>query len=200
MRLLFRLLLPAVLWLAGCTVPPPGKDGNAGLPDGGGLRDAVILIIRHAEKSEVGPGLSAAGQAHVQGYIRYFQKTAAGSAAPKLSYVVAAADSTNSHRPRLTLQPLAQALGLDLELKFASQQSRELAQELTSRPHGKVILICWRHGKIPDLLQALGAKPNKLLPHGVWPEDDYRRAIELRYDQRGRLLPGGATLMAEGLE
>jgi Ketopantoate reductase PanE/ApbA len=48
-----------------------------------------------------------------------------------------------------------------------------LADELRSGPYSnKNILVCWHHGKIPELLASLGADPQKLLPpKGKWPED-----------------------------
>ena len=204
MKLSFCWLLPVVLCLTACENPRPGKDRNAGaggtgLAAGGGLNDAVVLIIRHAEKPDIGSGLSLKGQERVQSYVRYFKQMATNSTPLSLSYLVAAADSKNSQRPRLTVEPLSQALGLEPELKFTSLQSRELARELRTKPHGKCILICWRHGKIPDLLQALGVKPSKLLPHGIWPEDEYGWVLQLRYNHKGHLIPGGAKCIVEGL-
>ena len=204
MKLSLCLLLPLVLCLAACENIHPGKDRNAegesnGLASGGGLQDAVVLIIRHAEKPDSGPGLSAAGQERAQGYVQYFTRLATNPTPLHLSYLVAAADSPNSHRPHLTVEPLSRALGLELELNFSSLESLELARELRTKPHGKHILICWRHGKIPDLVQALGVKPTKLLPHGIWPEDEYGWVLQLRFDQKGHLIPGGATRIAEGL-
>ncbi|PSJ51056.1 hypothetical protein C7I85_29795 [Mesorhizobium soli] len=38
----------------------------------GNLADATVLILRHADKPDHGPGLSAAGDARAIAYARYF--------------------------------------------------------------------------------------------------------------------------------
>ena len=112
---------------------------------------------------------------------------------------MAAADSSNSHRPRLTLEPLSQSLGLPLDIRYKNKESDQLAAELQSRPHGRHILICWHHGQIPALLQALGADPAKLLPGGKWPDDVFSWVIQLRYDEQGRLIFGETKRVSENL-
>jgi len=62
-----------------------------------------------------------------------------------------------------------------------------------------VILICWRHGNIPALLRALGAKPGDLLPRGKWPNSVYDWVILLSYDHDGRLIPASARRINEHL-
>jgi hypothetical protein len=76
-----------------------------------------------------------------------------------------------------------------LNLSFNDKQNQELVRELQSKPHGRVILICWRHGNIPPLVKALGADPDKLIPGGKWPDDEYGWLLQLSYDPEGRLIP-----------
>lgn len=152
------------------------------------LSDATILIIRHAEKPEFGAGLSSEGRARAQAYVGYFQNFRLDSKPLRLDYLVAADDSDHSQRTRLTLEPLAESIGLRPDLRFQARQSVELANELRSRMHGKTILICWRHHEIPDLLRALGADPQRLLPDGQWPAQQFGWVLELRYNHQGRLL------------
>jgi hypothetical protein len=104
----------------------------------------------------------------------------------KLNYLFATADSRNSHRPRLTIGPTSKELGLTIDSQFNNNQVLALVDEIESRPHGN-ILICWHHGKIPQLLRALGVDPKSLLPHGKWPDDVFDWLIELRYDENGHL-------------
>src|SRR5215475_11683247 len=73
------------------------------------LSDATILIIRHAEKPEIGTGLSSEGQARAESYVKYFQNFSFKSEAVQLDYLVAADDSDHSQRSRLTLEPLGRA-------------------------------------------------------------------------------------------
>ena len=42
---------------------------------------------------------------------------------------------------------------------------------------GKVVLVVWHHGKIPQLTQALVATP----PYNPWPEDQYDRIWRIDY-------------------
>ena len=163
------------------------------------LSNATIFVIRHAEKPEIGSGLSAEGQARAQAYVRYFQSLRPDSHPLHLDYLVAADDSEHSQRSRLTLEPLAQAIGLKPDLRFQSKQPEQLAQELQSRSHGENILICWHHREIPALLEALGAEPGRLLPQGEWPSQQFGWMIELRYDLQGRLIKGKSRRIKEHL-
>jgi hypothetical protein len=180
-----KLLICGLLALAIPTVivAKPPKDENASA-----LKNAVILIIRHAEKPDKGHGLSAAGEARARAYVNYFEHFAINGQPLRLDHLFATADSSSSHRPVLTIEPTAKALGLAIDSRFNDNQFSELAHEIQSRPNGTNILICWHHGEIPQLLRALGADPKKLLPKGKWPDDEFDWLIELRYDQNGRLL------------
>lgn len=163
--------------------PQPADAGCAG------LRDAVVLIIRHAEKPATGPDLTDKGRQRAGAYAAYFKTLAIDSKPLKPDYLVAAADSSASERPRLTLEPLCKALGRTIDLRFKAKEDRELAEDLRATPHGQCILICWHHGKIPDLTKELGADPAKLLPNGKWPEQEYGWILVLHYDSEGRLIP-----------
>jgi len=163
------------------------------------LSDATILIIRHAEKPEVGTGLSPEGEARAQAYVHYFQNFRVKSEPMKFDYLVAAIDSDHSQRSRLTLEPLSTAIGLKPDLRFQAKRPQELARELLSRQHGKAILICWHHKEIPELLKSLGADPDHLLPGGEWPVQQFGWVLELRYDHDGQLLQNKTKRIKEHL-
>jgi hypothetical protein len=163
------------------------------------LQDAVILIVRHAEKPESGQGLSTEGVKRAEAYVDYFKSFQVDSRLLKLDCLFAAADSKSSHRPRLTLTPLSQALKLPLNTRFKEKDFQGLANEIQSTAHGKHMLICWHHGAIPDLLHALGADPVKLIPNGKWPGSIFGWLIELRYDHDGRLMSGECRRINEHL-
>jgi hypothetical protein len=158
-------------------------------PGCGGLKDATVLIIRHAEKPDVGSELTAKGQQRAEEYAKYFRELKIDSRPVEPDYLAAAADSAASKRPRLTLEPLGKALGMTLDLRFKAKEDAKLAAELCAKPHGRNILICWHHGKIPDLVKALGADPAKILPNGTWPDGEFGWVLVLRYDGDGRLIP-----------
>lgn len=151
------------------------------------LANTVILIIRHAEKPDAGSGLSAAGQERARAYVGYFKNFQIDGHASPPDCLFATADSRESSRPRLTLEPTSHALGLPIDSRFKDKNYQKLADELRARPHGKVILIAWHHGEIPNLIEALGVDPGKVIPNDKWPGDVFGWLIELRYDADGRL-------------
>lgn len=161
------------------------------------LKDATVLIIRHAEKPENGSGLTPAGEERAKAYVNYFKNLTLDGQPVKLDSIFAAADSKKSQRPRLTIEPTSRALGLPINSQFGDKDFKELAKELAAKPHGKAILIAWHHGEIPALLTSLGAAPNDILPKGKWSEDVFGWMIELRYDSDGHLAK--ATLIKEKL-
>ena len=152
-----------------------------------GPKDAVVLIIRHAEDGGPGQALAPRGQERAEAYKDYFLKFTVDSKPQEPTVIFAAKDSKKSHRPRLTMEPFAKAANLKIDTRFGNNQSADLAADLRANQQGKVILICWRHPYVPDLLRALGASPEDLLPRGKWPGSVYDWVILLSYDQQGRL-------------
>lgn len=164
-----------------------------------GLKDSVVLIVRHAEKPASGDMLSPAGEARAQAYVAYFKNFTVDGKAMAPEHLFACADSKASHRPRLTLEPLSKALGLKIDDRFTDKQSDALARELGSKERRGCILISWHHSYIPDLLKALGADAAELLPKGKWPDPVFGWVIQLRFDHEGRLIPSEARRINEGL-
>jgi len=187
---MYRYLFTALLFASTLTLAADSQDGP---------KDAVVLIIRHAEKPDTGPGLSPSGQQRAEAYKHYFRKFTVDSKRLRIDAIFAAKDSKQSQRPRLTVEPFAKAAKLRIDTRFSSNRSAELAAALRATQQGKRILISWRHGDIPDLLRALGAKPESLLPRGKWPDPVFDWVILLSYDQDGRLIPAGTKRINEHL-
>jgi len=154
-----------------------------------GPKNSVVLIIRHAENPANGHGLSPRGKERAEAYKNYFLNFTVDSKRLEPNAVVVAADSKQSHRPRLTVEPFAKAAKLPIDNRFANKQPADLAAGLRASYQGKVILVCWHHGQIPDLLRALGAAPETLLPNGKWPRDVYDWVIMVSFDENGRVIP-----------
>src|SRR5436305_8571501 len=187
---MYRCLFIAVFFASTLTLPADSQSGP---------KDAVVLIIRHAEDADSGDGISPLGERRAEAYKNYFLNFAVDSRRLEPNVVLAAKDSKQSHRPRLTVEPFAKAAKLPIDTRFGNNQSVELAADLRANHQGKVILICWRHGNIPALLRALGAKPEDLLPRGKWPNSVYDWVILLSYDQDGRLIPASTRRINEHL-
>jgi hypothetical protein len=164
-----------------------------------GPKNSVVLIIRHAEDGGEGQDLAPRGHERAEAYKNYFLNFTVDSKRLEPAVILAAKDSKKSHRPRLTVEPFAKAAKLKIDTRFGNSQSTQLAADLRANHQGKVILICWRHPYVPDLLRALGAKPEDLLPRGKWPGAVYDWVILLSFDQDGRLIPGSSRRINEHL-
>lgn len=151
------------------------------------LANATVLIVRHAEKPDEGSGLTAQGLARAQAYAHYFHPFVLDGHAVEMGVLYAAFDTKGSARPRLTLEPLSKATGLALDLRFSSDDPAALVKHLRDEAHAQPVLICWRHKRIPALLEAFGADAGTLLPQGKWPDAVYDRVIVLHFDAAGHL-------------
>lgn len=157
--------------------------------------NANIILIRHAEKPTKGAELSVAGQERAQAYTVFFQNFALdkNSAPVRFDYVFAAADSDASQRPRLTVTPLAQALGLHVNTTYADKQYKEFAAAVLADPgyNDSNILVCWHHGEILKLASQLGAKASALPKESDWPSKwpaaVFGWTLVLRYDGEGNI-------------
>jgi hypothetical protein len=186
---------------SGCLAAPlPESTGaSSALAGEKGLSGTTVLIIRHAEKPVNGSGLASEGQDRAEAYVGYFRSLRLDSQPVHLDYLVAAEDSEHSLRSRLTLEPLARSIGLKPDTRFQSKRPQDLVRELKARSHGKVVLICWHHHEIPQLLQELGTDPARLLPGGEWPGQQFGWMLRLRYDQEGRLIRSQTKRIKEHL-
>src|SRR5438094_7562688 len=185
-----RRLVIAVLFSFTLTLAANAQDGP---------KNAVVLIIRHAEDAGSGDGISPLGQERAEAYKDYFLKFTVDSKPREPQVIFAAKDSKKSHRPRLTMEPFAKAAKLQIDTRFGNNQSADLAADLRANDHGKVILICWRHPYIPALLGALGTNPKTFLPNGKWPGSVYNWVIQLSFDQDGHLIPSSSRRIDEHL-
>ena len=180
--------LLVVAFAALCLASIPGGPAADKHNPPAALAGATVLLIRHAEKPAHGDGLSPAGVARADAYVNYFENYSINSSAPiELTALFAAANSSSSHRPVLTLTPLSESLGLPIEAPYKDNDDKKLAELLQSTNHGQSILVCWHQGEMPDLIKALGADPKDVLPGGNWPEDEYGWVIQLQYDADGKV-------------
>ena len=161
------------------------------------LADNTLLLIRHAEKPSAGAMLNEAGAARAEAYTSYFEPFHEGTLRFKVDALYAGADSDNSNRPRLTLEPLSKATGLPLHLDAGTKEPDKLVALLRNDEHGMHPLVAWRHGQIPALLKSFGADPEELLPGGKWPDEVYDWIIVLRFDHAGKL--AGESRIVESL-
>jgi hypothetical protein len=159
------------------------------------LKNTNILIIRHGEKPFDGTdGLTLAGQARAQAYVSYFQNYTINEAALHWTALFAAASSKTSRRPYLTLEPLANALGLQLDAKYYDKNPEEFVRVLRQNPnydHAN-ILISWRHSGMLELAEALGVEGHKLPSSANWvskpfPACVFGWVLQICFDEHGEI-------------
>src|SRR6266516_7525654 len=119
--LLYRRLFIAVLFASTLTFTAVAQDGP---------KDAVVLIIRHAEDGGPGHDLAPRGHERAEAYKSYFLNFTVDSKRLEPAVIFAAKDSKQSHRPRLTVEPFAKAAKLKIDTRFGNNQSTELAADL----------------------------------------------------------------------
>lgn len=169
-------------------------------------KSSTVLIIRHAEKPESGQGLAPAGEQRAAAYTRFFPE-----AFPNFkrlgvaTYLFAAADSEESWRPRMTLEPLASFVRLPLAQPFADKQYASLAKQIQGDPkyEGSTLLICWHHEHALPLAKDLGVESGRLPPQArwpsEWPDSVYGWVLAIAYDDRGGVDVGRTACMSEKL-
>ena len=158
---------------------------------GPGPKNGTVLIIRHAEKppdNDSSPGLAPEGETRAQKYIAYFKNLKIGNFSGTPQFVFATKESEKSKRPWLTVRPLVRALDLPHDNSIENDQFSRVVGLLGGGGFdGKTVLICWHHGKIPSLIDALGADHRTLLGAEEWPKYIYGWMVELQFDQDGNL-------------
>ncbi len=133
----------------------------------------AILVIRHAEKPDNDDiHLSEAGKKRAEALPHLFKKSdARPDPFPAPDVVFAAKRSKHSDRSAETVTPLAKVLKVEVDTTFDDDDFARLAGELVTNEkyQGKTVLVCWHHGKIPELLHSLGVDPKpKKVGDGVF--------------------------------
>ena len=122
------------------------------------MNSGTILVMRHAEKAgdPLNPDLSPEGHGRAKRLATYIPDTFG-----KPDFLFATANSKHSHRPHQTLKPLAERLGLPINMDFADQDYGTLAHQVLQDPkyEARRIVVCWHHGNIPSLAHALKVVP-----------------------------------------
>jgi phosphohistidine phosphatase SixA len=169
-------------------------------------KNTNILMVRHAEKPDSGWDLSVAGQERAHAYAIYFQNYILNGTLLELDYIVATADSSQSHRPRLTMEPLAEAMGMEINAKYEENDYQKLADHIlqSSKYDQSNILICWHHGEILELAAALGVDATTLpaeshWPSPPWPGEVFGWLLHVCYDADGNVIPSQTVCINQQL-
>ena len=116
----------------------------------------TMIFVRHAEKALVpvdNPGLSPAGQLRAAELARQLVD----------ADVVAGIDaiySTPYRRTMETAQPVAEALGLEINTYSPDDDDETVVDNMVASHKGKIILVVGHSNTLPELIAALGASKN----------------------------------------
>jgi hypothetical protein len=193
-----RMLLPRLLVAVALTVSVLALSyaQDSAAP---GLRNVTVLIIRHAEKPEVGRELNSRGEQRAAAYADYFTSLQLDDQALTPHRLIATADSPASIRPRQTLIPLSLRLQLPIEQPFANNDVDKLVSSLRKSNQAKTVLIAWHHSHINKLIAAFGGDGPMLIGQPKWPVDVYDWLIVLRFDDKGHLIQSRSEKVQEHL-
>lgn len=147
-------------------------------------RPKKIIVLRHAEKPTEGGNqrLSLAGVKR-SGYITRWIPETFGQPT-----IIFATEPTNSSfRPLMTIWPLWNEVKDSLlDVSIEDDAALWLGHHLREGDihHGAladaVVVVCWHHGKIPDLLKGMGVKHHEI--PDPWPEDDFSMVFAVSFD------------------
>ena len=143
--------------------PKKDDDGGRHLSIRGSARAAALPSLFVAAQPQLSCKLHRKAEEFHGGY----QQIPINGKASRFStpnYIFATQRSKHSNRPIETVTPLGTALNLPVNDGFADKDKdiRKMVSAILNDYPGKMILVCWHHGKIPDLAKALGiAKPPK---------------------------------------
>ncbi|MEU2395930.1 hypothetical protein [Streptomyces sp. NPDC007369] len=175
-----RTVLAATLTalaVAGCSAEEPARPPAQG-PGGAADKDALVMLIRHAEKPYAGdtgegddgkksPGfLAARGRRRAEALPRLFTPTRSARL-PRPAAVFAAGGTAAPARCRQTVAPLAATLRTRARTDFAVGAEAALARAVLAAP--MPVLVCWEHQGVPRLIRSLGAHQVLGVP-AVWPD------------------------------
>lgn len=149
-----------------------------------GAAPVTVLLVRHAEKAAQGgsdPALSEAGRARAAELAR-----TCAAARPSTLFCSTFA------RTRQTLEPLAQASGLQPQARDPKQVDA-LAAELRALAPGSTAVVAGHSNTVPALAKALGAELHGLT-NGTLAETDYDRLFVLSIDPAGTRATGCVEL------
>jgi hypothetical protein len=186
----------SLLWLLPTVALAHHDHGDKGTS---GLRNVTVLIVRHAEKPAFGTGLSPQGEQRAQAYASWFDPLQLDGQSLLPGRLIATRDSKDSVRPRLTLTPLSQRLGLSIEQPYADADVDKLVKSLRKDNQAPVVLIAWHHGHIDKLIDAFGGDAKAITGRKTWPGDVYDWLVVLRFDADGHLDAAHSQLVQEHL-
>jgi len=115
----------------------------------------LAMIIRHGEKiSDDLTDLSPKGKARAFCLINAFGNNGT-FITPQKIYAQSPTEKKQSTRPRDTVTPLCDVLGLELDLSYTSGQIKKLTKNIENTSE-EVVLVSWSNDNIPEIAEKFG--------------------------------------------
>jgi broad specificity phosphatase PhoE len=141
-----------------------------------------ILIIRHAEKPHEPPcenddgvtwtgaidkeSLTVRGWQRAGALVHFF--TSEADLSPDTIFAAGIGEESPSHRPKQTLMPLAEWLGIRIHDSHPKDEVKPLVSDVLGR--NGIVLISWEHHRIPDVVALL---PHAPAAPAKWPDERF---------------------------
>jgi hypothetical protein len=131
-----------------------------------------VVMIRHGEKgADSNPHLSDAGWKRAACLPRIFAANSTGFGGA-ITHIFAQRPTAGvpSNRSVETVTPLSAALGVEIDTRFSRDEVGPLARAIRELPATTVVLVCWEHATLTDVLNLLGMSDPPLM-HGfstIW--------------------------------
>lgn len=144
-------------------------------------RATKIIVLRHAEKP-IDPHdqrLAHRGYKRAEYLADYIPKNFG-----RPDYIFATEPTKSSFRPFLTVQPLWDAVKDSMmDVSVDDEAALHLGAKLRAGDlnTGKNVVVCWHHGKIPELLKGLGASKHDY--PAIWPENDFSTIYVVTFEK-----------------
>lgn len=133
----------------------------------------TVILIRHAEKkiepANPDPDLSPAGQARAQELVRIFGDSG-----------INAVYATQYKRTQQTMKPLADRLGLPVNL-VDSKKTPELIRQIITDRRGQTVVVAGHNNSVPEIINALGGPQYPTIP-----ETEYDNLFVVTIYQTGK--------------
>ncbi|MFN8369267.1 MAG: hypothetical protein U0T83_01445 [Bacteriovoracaceae bacterium] len=143
---------------------------------------AQVVIIRHAEKPELGRDLSTIGWERAQNLPIFFKNNSivAFYGDPVGIYGFAPQSNDGSLRGIQTVSFLAEQLKLKVNSNYTKNEYAKMVKKIMANKEyeGKTVVICWQHSFLVRLALEFGAKG--MIPD-EWNDNVYNRAWILRF-------------------
>jgi broad specificity phosphatase PhoE len=141
-----------------------------------------ILIIRHAEKPHEPPcenddgvkrngaidkeSLTVRGWQRAGALVHFF--TSEPELSPDVIFAAGIGEQSASHRPKQTVMPIAEWLGIKIHDHHLKDDIEPLVDDVLG--HDGVVLISWEHHRIPDVAALL---PHAPAAPAKWPDERF---------------------------